>query len=96
MMATYTTYRRIKSVFMASSNHVERVNFEPAVTLKDITYDDGDIEIDELYPTKDSVLEYDGGIIIQGYGKHSGRTLGNLPQSIISQIRRAMHKADVK
>lgn len=80
------SYRKISSVVMADNENIEAVYYEPLPSLKEISYDDGSIEKDDLLTTKPDVLEEAAYIVVSGYGTFAGRKVWQLPQKIKAQI----------
>ena len=85
-------YQEIKEVTMSSSFELESVSFWKMPELEEIAYEDGYIEPEYIYLTKDQVMEAATHIIVSGYGKHSGRKVWQLPKKIINQIKKTLKR----
>ena len=91
----------IKSIYMADSNHVYEIDSGQELSIKknklndSIIYEvlvDGQETGDYFYKKKyanDCLKEYatdDGRLIVQGYGKHTGRKFWQLPTKLQRQV----------
>ena len=88
-------YQEIESVTMASTYEIESVNFHKMPKLKEISYEDGYIDPEDIYLTKDQVLEAATHIVVAGYGRHTGRKVWQLPKNIINQIKKTLKRKEL-
>lgn len=88
-------YQEIESVTMASTYELESVSFHKMPELEEISYEDGYIEPEDIYLTKDQVMEAATHIIVSGYGRHSGRKVWQLPKKFINQIKKTLKRKEL-
>lgn len=80
------TYREIESVTMADSENIEYITFAGLPE---------EIDDSDIIKTKQEVFEVSYFARVKGYGKHSGKCLGTLPEALKNKISKMLSKIAV-
>jgi hypothetical protein len=88
-------YTEINAVYMANDKQIDTITHD-ACGVMGVDYDDSDDIKEVFFTNKEDALEASGDVVVQGYGKWSGRKVWQLPTAIQRQIKLHMKacKAD--